>query len=103
MVGRASEFETNLVYSAIQDDEKLKEYIRALAWKVIQRAEYLLDNGHVSIQVQVMKNIMPAVTKSLSNQAEDEKFVKMRSEFEQLLKEILPNQMTVDEPDDDLE
>lgn len=95
--------EVNLVYAAINEDEELKLRIRKLAWNVVNKAEFLLENGNPTVQLSVMKNIMPAITRALTQQAEDDKYETLLHEFQDLRGELVGHITPIDAPelDDD--
>lgn len=81
----------SLVFTAIAEDDELKERIRQLAWMVVDRAEYILQHGSPALQAQTMRTIMPAIVRALQQQNEDEKYLKLKQDFEQQMKEIRQN------------
>lgn len=98
-----SDIPTELIVAALSQDEVLKQYIRHIGWKVLREAEYLIEHGSPTTKLAVMKNLMPAVVKALTAQSEDDKYNRMRQDFESLIRDLLGDQtvLPIDGPDDE--
>lgn len=83
-----TDFDESIIVAAIQEDETVKQAVRDLAMLVINKSRYLIEHGNVTVQVQVMKNVMPAITKAMSIGSGDEKFEQMRIDFEAQMAEM---------------
>jgi hypothetical protein len=77
------------VKEAVGQDAELAAKARALADKCIDIANHYLDNGAPQVQLQVIKSIMPAIGRGMSEKGEDESIAQLRAELAALHQAVL--------------
>lgn len=76
---------TTAIKAVVATDDELAEKARALAHKAIRIANDYLDNGSPRIQLDVIKSIMPAIGRGMTDKGEDAELSVMRGQLEQLM------------------
>jgi hypothetical protein len=77
------------VKEVVGQDAELAAKARALADKCIDIANHYLDNGAPQVQLQVIKSIMPAIGRGMSEKGEDESIAQLRAELAALHQAVL--------------
>lgn len=77
------------VQEATRSDAELAEKARALANRAIDIANHYLDHGSPQVQLQVVKSIMPAIGRGMSERGEDDTIRELREQLAQLHQAVL--------------
>lgn len=77
-----------VIEQATNADAELAEKARALAHRAIDIARDYLDNGSPRMQLDVIKSIMPAIGRGLSEQGESGEMVLMREQLAELMRAV---------------
>lgn len=73
------------ITAAVTTDTELAEEARSLAHKAIRIANDYLDNGSPRMQLDVIKSIMPAVGRGLTDKGESEELAEMRATLAEVM------------------
>lgn len=73
------------ITAVIKQDAELAEKARALAHKAIDIANGMLDNGSNRMQLDVIRSIMPAIGRGLTDKGEDSELSEMREQLASLM------------------
>lgn len=78
------------VARAVEQDTDLAEEARALARKAIATANYYLDHGSPAVKLNVIKSIMPAIGRGMSDKGgEDAAVVELREQVAALMRVVV--------------
>lgn len=77
------------VQEAVKSDAELATSARALAQRAIAIANEYLDSGSPQMRLSVIKAIMPAVGRGLSEKGEDETITELREQLRILHEAVL--------------
>lgn len=73
------------VEAAVNADSELAEKARALAHRAIDIANQYLETGSPRMQLDVIKSIMPAIGRGMSDKGESEELAEMRETLAELM------------------
>lgn len=73
------------IKAVVSTDDELAEKARALAHKAIRIANDYLDNGSPRMQLDVIKSIMPAIGRGMTEKGEDAELTEMRKQLDALM------------------
>lgn len=76
---------SSAIKAVVATDDELAEKARALAHKAIRIANEYLDSGSPRMQLDVIKSIMPAIGRGMTEKGEDAEMALMREQIEQLM------------------
>lgn len=76
---------STVLTSVVRTDDELAQAARSLAHKAIAIANDYLDNGSPKVQLEVIKSIMPAIGRGLSDKGESEELAEMRTALAELM------------------
>lgn len=88
-LGSPTTISARAVGQAVSEDTELAAKARALADKAINVANHYLDHGSPSVQLQVIKAIMPAIGRGMSEKGEDETIAELRQQLSELHRAVL--------------
>lgn len=71
-----------------KNDAEIEHKVRLLALDALHHAQYILDYGTPALKMQVIRSVLPAMTKELAREQEDEAITKMRAEMIEMFKEM---------------
>lgn len=73
------------VTAAVDADTELAEAARALAKKAIATSMYYLEHGSPKVQLDVIKSIMPAIGRGMSDKGESDELSELRVQMQSLM------------------
>lgn len=73
------------VSSAVDSDPELSAAARALAKRAITQAMYYLEHGSPKMQFDVIRSIMPAIGRGMSDKGESDELAEMRRAMAELM------------------
>lgn len=76
---------STVLKAVVNSDPELAEAARALASKAIALANHYLDNGSPKVQMEVIKSIMPAIGRGMTERGEAEEIGEMRAQLDQIM------------------
>lgn len=76
------------VTQAVTQDSELAEEARALARQAIKTALYYLNHGSAKVQLDVIKSIMPAIGRGMTEKSESDEMAEMRVQLAELMKVV---------------
>lgn len=86
---------TTLLMAAAQDDEIVRKAVRMLAMKVLDRADYLLEEGSPATRITVIRAIMPALVKTLEKKQDDDELAELRKVLNEVRDELRTGPTTI--------
>lgn len=78
------------ITSIVQQDPQLAEEARQLAHKAIEIANHYLDNGSSRVQLEVVRSIMPAIGRGMTEkQDENQELNELREQLASLMQLVM--------------
>lgn len=77
-----------LTAEVVSHDDALRKRIAAFVSKVLDQAEYLLENGNPKAKGDLISKLIPHLVRQMSEQAEDESIAAMRAEMKAMFAEM---------------
>lgn len=72
----------------VKEDDELADRVKRFANTVMDRAEYLLLHGNPYMQANLIRSLMPALSRGLQSKQESDEIATMRAEFRELTEEM---------------
>jgi hypothetical protein len=82
------------ITAAVSQDSELAEEARALARKAIETANYYLDHGSPKVQLDVIKSIMPAIGRGMTEKGESDELAELRVQLAALMLAVTGDSQT---------
>jgi hypothetical protein len=77
-----------LLERAVKEDEELASRVRTFANTVMDEAEHLIRHGNPYLKANLIRSLMPALSKGLQARQEDDTITQLRGEFRAMVEEM---------------
>lgn len=79
---------TAMAVEIAKNDAEIEQQVRRLAKSALDHAQYILNYGTPALKMQVIKSVLPAMTKELAREQENDIIAEMRNEMAAMFDEM---------------